>query len=261
LLVRAGTRIGPGAVAALVAGGIDRVTIFKRPAVALLSTGDEVVRAGRELKPGQIYDSNSVVLRELIGAAGGEAIGLGRCPDEPDRLKQAVAQGLEHDVLCIVGGMSKGTHDLVPAVLEELGVRWVVSGLNLKPGKPTRIGRAESGCWVVGLPGNPVSCAVCFLLFAHVILEGLQGLPVRRPPHLRGRTDADLPPNGARPMYQPAEWLVGADGGVQVSPLLWRGSGDPFGLALANALIHRPANAPAAPRGQTVDFVPFDRPR
>ncbi|MFQ5805510.1 MAG: molybdopterin molybdotransferase MoeA [Phycisphaerae bacterium] len=261
LLVRAGTRISAGTLAALVAGGVKRVTVFARPRVAQLSTGDELVEQGKELKESQIHDSNSIALEELIRQAGGETVMVGRCPDDPSALRASLELGLANDLLCITGGMSKGTHDLVPGLLEELGVRWLVVGAHLKPGKPMRIGRSESGCWVVGLPGNPVSCTVCFLLFARGLLEGLQGLPMGKPPHVAGSLEADLPANSERPMYQPAEWSAAPSGEVRVSPLVWRGSGDPFGMASANALIYRAGNAPAAPRGETVHFIPLDLPR
>jgi molybdopterin molybdotransferase len=261
LVARAGTRIMGATLAGLVAGGQARVAVFTHPRVAQLSTGSELVDQGEDLKHGQIYDSNSIALEELIREAGGESVMFGRCPDEESAVRASLELGLANDLLCIVGGMSKGTHDLVPGLLEELGVRWLVSGARLKPGKPLRIGRSETGCWVLGLPGNPVSCAVSFLLFGRVLLEGLQGLPMGRPTHMAGSLEADLPGDGDRPLYQPAEWSASADGSVRVSPLVWRGSGDPFGMAVANALIYRAAGAPPAPRGETVHFIPLDLPR
>lgn len=261
LLVRAGARIGAGALAALVAGGIEEVEVFSRPRVAQLSTGDELVARGEELSEGQIHDSNSVALEELIRQAGGETVMFGRCPDDPSALRASLELGLSNDLLCVTGGMSQGTHDLVPRLLEELGVQWLVNGARLKPGKPLRIGQTETGCWVLGLPGNPVSCVVCFLLFGRVLLGGLQGLPVGPPPHAAGLLDADLPANGERPKYQPAEWWVGSEGENHVSPMVWRCSGDPFGMAVANALVYRAADAPAAPRGGAVRFIPLDLPR
>jgi len=261
LLVRAGTRISAGTLTALVAGGATHVRVFARPRVAQLSTGDELLAPGEDLKEGQIHDSNSIALEELIRRAGGETVMFGRCPDDPAALRASLELGLANDLLCVTGGMSKGTHDLVAGLLEELGVRWLVVGVHLKPGKPIRIGRSETGCWAVGLPGNPVGCAVCFLLFARGLLEGLQGLPIGRPPHIAGSLEADLPANRERPTYQPAEWSAGPNGAARVRPLVWRGSGDPFGLAVANALIYRAGDAPAAPRGETVHFIPLDLPR
>ena len=261
LLIRAGTRINGNTLAAMVAGGITQAEVFVKPRVAQLTTGYELVDQGQPLKEGQIHDSNSITLEELIRNAGGETVMFGRCPDDPSALRASLELGLSNDLLCVTGGMSKGTHDLVPRLLEELGVRWMIVGAQLKPGKPLRIGHAENGCWVIGLPGNPVSCAVCFLLFARPMLAGLEGLPISKPPHITGLLETDLPANQARPMYLPAQWSTNTDGTIGVSPLLWRGSGDPFGMAIANALVYRPANAGTAQRGESTQFVPFDLPR
>ena len=261
LLVRASTRIGAGAVAAVIAGGLDHLSVFKTPRVGVLSTGDEIIAGGAGRAGAQIYDSNSVMLAELVRSSHGEPIQLGRCGDDRDGLRAVIEKGLACDVLCVTGGMSKGSHDLVPGLAEELGVKWLVRSLHMKPGKPMHIGRAPGGCWMLGLPGNPVSCAVCFLLFARAILDGLQGLAVRKPAHLRATLAADMPANGSRPLYQPGEWHVAQDGTVVVSPMNWRGSGDPFGMATANALVCRPADAPAAPAGDSVRIIPLDVPR
>lgn len=260
LLVRAGTRADPGTLAALIAGGAARVRVFERPRVALLSTGDELVPAGTPLGPGQIHDSNRAGIERWIERSGGEPVCLGTCPDEPAALRAKLAGGLEHDVLCVIGGMSKGTHDFVPATLEQLGVEWLVRTLNVKPGKPARIGRKPGGAWVIGLPGNPVSASVCLLLLGRTILTGLQGLGAKPPPRMRGRLEGELPPTGDRPMFQPGTWLADVHGEVVVAPTVWRGSGDPFGMVGANALIQRPARAAATPRGDSVYFFPIDLP-
>jgi molybdopterin molybdotransferase len=259
-LLSGGTRVGPGALASLAAAGQARVEVFARPTVALLATGDELVSRGRGLNPGQIHDSNSAALEVLIRRAGAEVSLQGRCPDDRAALRASLELGLGYPMLCVSGGMSKGTHDLVPQLLDELGVQWLVRSLNLKPGKPARIGRAPSGAWVIGLPGNPVSAAVCFELFGSLILARLSGLDVRRPPRLRAALQSPLPGNGARPMYHPASWGAGAEGQGVVNPIPWRGSGDPFAMAGANALIERCAEAPPAAPGEIVWFIPLDRP-
>jgi molybdopterin molybdotransferase len=261
LISRGGARIDAGTLAALVAGGAATSTVFRRPTVGVLSTGDEIVAAGEPLKPGQIHDSNRVGLQQLIACAGGEPVALGRCPDDPLALDERLRAGLNSDILCVIGGMSKGSHDLVPSALEQLGVEWLVSGLNLKPGKPARIGRGPDGGWVVGLPGNPVSAAVCFLLLVRPIMDGLQGLGAKPPIEMRATLEGELPPNGARPMFQPARWIANNDGESCIVPGSWRGSGDPFGLVDTNALVRRPANAPAAPRGESVLFIPTGQPQ
>jgi molybdopterin molybdotransferase len=261
LLARAGTRINALMLASLIAGGAKRVTVFARPRVAQLTTSDEPAAPGRDLKDGQVHDGNSLALEELIRQAGGETVMFGRCPEEPAALRASLELGLANDVLCLTGCLSQALHDPLPGLLEELGVCWLIRGARLRPGKTLRIGQTETGCWVAALPGNPVGCAACFLLFARELLVGLQGLEVRQPPHLYGVLKADLPANDAQATYQPAEWSAGPEDAVQVSPLAWRGPGDPFAMATANALIHRPAGAPAASGGESVPFVPFDLPR
>lgn len=259
-LLPTGARIHSSAMAALAAGGVSTVRVYARPTVALLSTGSELVECGARLLPGQIHDTNSVALAELVRRAGGEVLYEGRCSDDKGALRAALELGLAHDVLIVTGGMSKGTHDLVPHVLEELGARWVINGLDLKPGKPTRIGVSKADGWVLGLPGNPVSCAVCFALFGQPLLSGLQGLVVRPPAVLSARLEEHMPANGARPMYQPAIWRANGHADLHVRPIEWRGSGDPFGMAQANALIYRPSHAPAAREDDAVNFVMLDLP-
>ncbi len=259
-IARARTRVSAGTLAALISGGVPAVECQPSPRVSLLCTGDELVDAGRELSEAQIHDSNSAVLEHLIQDAGGRLQDTSRAADERAQLADSLRGLLDCDVLVVTGGMSKGSHDLVPGVLEELGISWLVSSLDLKPGKPTRIGRMPGGAWVLGLPGNPVSCTVCFLLFGRPLLLALQGQPVSAPARLKGTLDQALPANGARPMYHPAKWHVDQDGNVRVSPIHWRGSGDPFGMAEANALLSRERNAPAAAAGAHGWFVPLSVP-
>lgn len=262
------TRIGAGELAALAAGGTESVEVFESPRVTLLTTGDELVDAASRAprgsvdgRIGQIVDSNSLLMNAGALAGGAEVAQLGRCPDEPGALSAQLELGLQCDVLVVAGGMSKGSHDLVPAALEQLGVRWLVRSLNLKPGKPTRIGRGTRGTWVIGLPGNPVSCGVCFHLFVRPILDGLQGLRVGAPQSLSAVLGAPLKAAGARPMYHPACWTISDEGRACVTPLAWRGSGDPFGLAGANALLARAAADPARPVGDLVRLIPLSAAR
>lgn len=268
-LVAAPARITPGVLSAIAAAGLREVCVYAAPRVALLTTGDELLLSSDDARVAngpsnaerqgadQIPESNSIVLRRLIEACGGRTACVWHAPDQLDALRAALADGLKCDVLCITGGMSKGSHDLVPPALESLGVQWLVTSLNLKPGKPTRIGRGPAGTWVVGLPGNPVSCVVCFWLFARPILSGLQGLPAGRPIHCTAILAQPLPATGERPMFMPARWFADADGAARASPQPWRGSGDPFGLAQANALVYRPARAPAAVAGASVSVFPL----
>lgn len=258
-ILEAGQALTPGSLSGLAAIGIATVTVTRRPRVGVLTTGNELVSPGDQAGAGQIYDSNTVLLRSLIPSSGAELVFIERCPDDPGRIREVITRGLrECDLLCVAGGMSRGSLDLVPSILEACGVQWHVTSLNLKPGKPTRIGQSGDRRWVIGLPGNPVSCAVCFLLFGRPILSGLAGAPIQPPARLRGRLATSLPANGNRPMYHPAIWSAGA--AIHVKPVSWTGSGDPFGLMTANALIRRDGLAPRAEKGTDVDFVPIDLP-
>ncbi len=260
LVAAAGTRVNAGTLAAIVAAGIARVRVHPAPRVAILTTGDELTPAGANPAPGQIFDSNSHVLRVLCEDADATVASVTHASDEPAALCAALQSGIQCDLLVVTGGMSKGSHDYVPRTLESLGVRWHVTSLDLKPGKPTRLGQAPTGAWVAGLPGNPVSCTVCFLLFVRPLLAALQGRTFAAPPRWRGVLTAGLAPNGARPMFQPAAWQASHADTSRVQPRPWRGSGDPFALAGANALIYRAPHAPAAQIGDAVDFVPFELP-
>lgn len=261
LLARAGTRVNGDLVAALVAGGLETVAVFARPRVAQLSTGDELVEIGTELQEGQIHDSNTVALEEHIRSAGGETVMIGRCPEDQAALRASLELGLANDLLCITGGLSHEADNHVRDMLVTLGVTWLIQRLQLRPGSQTRIGYTASGCWVVGLPASAVGCITCFHLFVRPLLAGLQGLPLREPNHLRGQLDAPLPANTDRLMYHPADWSIGPTGDVRIAPLEWRGSGDPFVIPIANALIRRAAHAHAAPVGEAVDFLPLELPQ
>lgn len=260
VIARDRTRVGAGTLAALISGGVKMVRCHPAPRVSLLCTGDELVDAGQELRDAQIPDSNSAVLEQLIRESGGSLRVTSRAADEREHLVETLRSMLDCDLLVVTGGMSKGSHDLVPGVLEDLGITWFVTSLDLKPGKPTRIGRMPGGAWVLGLPGNPVSCAVCFLLFGRPILLALQGQSVSAASFLRGILDQAVPANGARPMYHPANWYVDQDGQIRVAPIHWRGSGDPFGMAGANALLKRERDAPPAAAGEHGWFVPLSVP-
>ncbi len=257
VVARAGSRIDAGVLAAIVSAGKGEVRVFPRPACAIVSTGDELARDSGPLAAGQIHDSNQQMLEQLAKRVGGEVIFNEHGPDEPDALRRVLARGLKADVLIITGGMSKGSHDLVPGVLESLGVQWLVTSLNLKPGKPTHIGRSRSGTWVLGLPGNPLSCAVTFELFGAMLIRRRAGESLERPAILAGRVTGPLEATGDRPLYRPGVWSCDDAGVVQVRPLPWRGSGDPFAMAGANALIQRPAGAPALEAGASVRFLPL----
>lgn len=181
LLLPAGTRLNAAALGILAAQGIAEVEVRYRPRVALLSTGDELIEPGLPLLPGQIYNSNRPMLRELLMSFGAEIVMTGRLPDCHDATRETLRQAAEQvDVIVTTGGVSVGEEDHVKAVIESLGTLdlW---RLALRPGKPLALGRIERAdstpCRVVGLPGNPVSSFVGAWLFLRPLLGALLNCP------------------------------------------------------------------------------------
>jgi molybdopterin molybdotransferase len=174
VVVPAGVRLAPAHVGALAAAGIARVACARRPRAAVLSTGTELQEPGRPLAAGQVYEANSQMLAAQLARVGAEVERLSAVEDDPGSHREALARGLEADVLVTSGGVSVGPHDLVRAVGGELGVDEVFWGVAVKPGKPLFFGvRGEK--LIFGLPGNPVSALVGSELFVLPALLALQG--------------------------------------------------------------------------------------
>lgn len=173
-IVERGAVLGPPQLGALAAVGLAAVACGRRPRVAVLATGSELRRPGEVLGPGQIYESNSTLLAAQLRSAGAEPVVLAPVADDEAATRDALAEGLRHDVLVSSGGVSMGEHDLVRNALAELGSREVFWRVAVKPGKPVSFGRAGATL-VFGLPGNPVSSLVGFELFVRPALRLLQG--------------------------------------------------------------------------------------
>lgn len=249
-----GRRLGPGDIALLAGSGHATVPAVRRPVVAILSTGDELVPAGTRPAGAQVVSSNGLVLAALVRRAGATAWDLGDVGDEPERLRAALAEGLRADVLVTSGGISVGDHDLVHAELEALGARTCFRGVALRPGKPTTFAVTDT-CRVFGLPGNPASSLVAFALFVHPLLRRLAG--VQGDPRLPDRFVTLRAPafgEGRRAHYVRAR-SIGDD---EALPLPAQLSGDLCSIAGADLLLPIPAGTRELPAGARVRALVLD---
>jgi molybdopterin molybdotransferase len=255
-------RLNAASIGLLAELGHARVSVIRRPEVAILATGDELVPIEATPGPGQIRNSNESMLCACVTNSGAIARPLGVCPDRADALDRLVAEGLKSDILCLSGGVSAGDKDLVPAALQRAGVEQVFHQVNLKPGKPLWFGKHARGL-VFGLPGNPVSSLVCFELFVRHAIERMQGAPLNWRLPLPVRLAAQVKLQGERPVYHPARQVRTAVEPLelpQVEILNWQGSSDLCGVAAAEGIVHVPAGEGIWPAGTLVEFLPFAGP-
>ena len=252
-VVETGTHLEARHLAALAAAGIAEVQVARRPRVAVVVTGSELRTPGEPLAPGQIYEANGILLEGQLRSAGAEVERSGSIADEEAAHRDAIARGLEADVLVTSGGVSVGPHDLVRSVLAGLGVEEVFWGVSVKPGKPISFGVAGKRL-VFGLPGNPVSVLVGFELFVRPALLALQGSRDPGPRFERGILGASLARNPVRDELVRARIRRPSDGPV-LEPLAGRESHMIARAAGANALVRIPRGEGVVTEGDAVEFL------
>ncbi len=197
-----GERISAATLALLAAQGISEINIGAAPCAALVSTGDELVRPSDTLKPGQVYESNSVLLNALVQGCGAIVASAEHCADNPKDMESALRRGIENDALIISGGVSVGDLDLVKPALAAIGAKLDIWRVSVKPGKPFLFGR-WGNCAIFGLPGNPVSAFVTFLLFVRPALLKMAGASESElaPATVRARLACEVANPGDRAHY------------------------------------------------------------
>jgi molybdopterin molybdotransferase len=237
-VLTAGSVLRPQEFGLLASVGRRSAKVYPQPEISILVTGDELVDAEQLPGPGQIRNSNGPVLAAQVARAGGVSRSLGIAPDRVDSLSSLIAEGLKSSILVLSGGVSAGKLDLVPGVLQELGVAPHFHKVAMKPGKPVFFG-TRGDTLVFGLPGNPVSALVCFELFVRPALRRLAGHVQPGPFLVQALLADNFPYRTDRPTYHPAR-LEETETGRQVRPVPWLGSPDLRGLTEANAFLLLP---------------------
>ncbi|WP_457333975.1 molybdopterin molybdotransferase MoeA [Rhizobacter sp. P5_C2] len=251
-----GQRLTPQALGMAASVGAATLSVMRRPRVALFSTGDELVMPGEPLRPGAIYNSNRYTLRALIQALGGEVTDLGIVPDRLDATRDALMRAAQgHDLIVTSGGVSVGEEDhLRPAVQAEGRLDlWQIA---LKPGKPLAFGSVRRGdfteAWFMGLPGNPVSSFITFLLAVRPVLLRLQGAAAEMPNGLPMRADFAWPKPDKRREFLRVRRTP--EGGLALFPN--QGSGVLSSAVWGDGLVDNPPGQTIA-AGDTVRYIPF----
>ncbi len=258
----AGHRIRPVDVGLLAEVGAAQVEVSRKPTVAVLPTGDELVDCSSVPGDSQIRNSNGPMLNAICQNMGAETIDLGIGGDSVGDLTAKIKKGLDQDFLLLSGGVSAGTMDLVPGILQSQGVVQVFHKVKVKPGKPIFFGVLErdSGrpCLVFGLPGNPVSSLIGVHLFVSTAMRIMMGQTNCRPASRPAVLSAPHQTRGDRPTYWPGRLATeenAAPGAVE--PLRWNGSSDLFSLGAAEGLIFMPAREERWDAGEQVLYFPF----
>ena len=276
LLFDRGRRLDHAGIAIAASAGKSCVQVFRKPRVAVLSTGDEVVEIGARPGPAQIRNSNSYSLAAQVQNAGGEAVRLAIAPDERGRLRALIEEGLDCDLLLLTGGVSMGKYDLVEQVLGELKAEFYFTGAEIQPGKPIVFGScgadtlvradgrftasARTGVsapqekYFFGLPGNPVSTMVTFELFARPMIEALAGMTPQRLIFLRARLKSEIRTKTGLKRFLPAV-LSGEFENAEVELARWQGSGDIATLARANCYVVIPPDRERTDAGEWVSLL------
>ena len=252
-ILTTGMRLGYAELALAAQVGAVELQCAKRPRVAILSTGDEVVLVDETPGEFQIRNSNSVSLAAQVRIAGGEAVVLGNAADRVEDLGEKIERGLKEDALVLSGGVSMGKYDLVETVYKAMGAEFFFDAVAIRPGKPAVFGMCQ-GKPVFGLPGNPVSTMVTFELFVAPAIDLLSGAKARALPLVEARLGEAMKEKPGLAHFLPArvEWSGGAP---VVKALKWQGSGDIAALAKANCFLVVPADKEKIEAGESVSVL------
>ncbi len=256
-MVVRGTRVHHAIVAVAAAVGRAEVSVHRRPRVAILATGDELVDINLPPGPTQIRNSNSYSLAAQVRASGGRPQILPVAHDEPGELAVLLRKGLESDLLLITGGVSMGKYDLVEQVLASFEANIFFTGARIKPGRPVVFGEVHSGATrkpFLGLPGNPVSTMVTFQLFARPVLDALSGAKPQPLPFAQAMLKSDFVTRTGLTRFLPAR-LEGTHEQPVVELVRWQGSGDLMAVSRSNCYLVVPPDRERFSVGEVVTVL------
>jgi len=260
VLAERGSRLTEASIALAASVGKSKLAVYRRPKVAVLTTGDEIVEVDADPGPTQIRNSNGHSLAVQIRRAGGDPVPFPIAPDELIGLRRSIEQGLASDLLLMTGGVSMGRYDLVEQVLAELHTEFFFTGAKIQPGRPVVFGRGTSyaraeqkpSTYFFGLPGNPVSTMVTFELFARPMLEALAGMSPRKLVFLYAKLKSEIHVKPGLRRFLPAT-MSGEFENSEVALVPWQGSGDVAATARANCYVVIPLDRERISAGE---FVP-----
>jgi molybdopterin molybdotransferase len=258
VVVPRGARLGYAELAMAAEVGRARIEVSRRPRVAILSTGDELVPVNGAPGPFQIRNSNNISLSAQVTLAGGEPVDIGSAKDEVGELRARIERGLQSDLLLLSGGVSAGKYDFVEQVLKDLGAEFFFDAVAMRPGKPVVFGWCR-GKPVFGLPGNPVSTMVTFELFVVPAIEALSGGHPHPLPTFKAKLAHPLNEKGGVAHFLPARvsWSKGdTNASPTVEVLLWEGSGDIGAVVRGNSFLVVHASKLQLQAGDWVDVLP-----
>ena len=252
-----GVRLDPWRLSLAAAAGRGALSVTRRPNVVFLSTGEEIIDPGQTPGPYEIFDAGTMALVALCRSWGGDARRLKPVGDDIEATAEAV-RGEPCDLIVTVGGASVGDHDLVKPAMQRLGLEQAVGSLAMRPGKPTWFGRLADGRLILGLPGNPASALACAELFLRPLLMALQGGPTELP-MVYARAAHAFPANGSREHWMRGKLTPQPDGSLLAEAFADQDSSLVAVYAMADALLVRPAGAPALAAGEVLAALPLAR--
>lgn len=253
LVLAKASRLGFAQLGAAAQVGAAQVTVYRKPRIAILSTGDEVVEFTSAPGPFQIRNSNSVSLAAQVATLHAEPVLLGNAEDTHTDLRGKIAAGMQSDALILSGGVSAGKYDLVEPVLKEFGAEFLFDAVAIRPGKPVVFAVCQ-GKPVFGLPGNPVSTMVTFDLFVRPAIDILSGAPPTGLPFVEAVVTQRLSEKPGLTHFLPAITEFGQP--PRVAPLTWQGSGDVVAMSRANCLLVVPPDRENIDPGERVQVLP-----